>query len=85
VPEKADIPAICFRMDTIRRQSGTTRQLKKFAFDLRRIAESQPLPEYGISIVRDGKHELVTLFRDLKKPGRPRRGFRSLLFTGRRP
>lgn len=38
VPEKADVPAIGFRMATLRRQSGTTRELKKFAFDLRRIA-----------------------------------------------
>jgi hypothetical protein len=66
-------------MATLRRQSGTTRELKKFAFDLRRIADSQPLPEYGLAVARDGKHELVTLFRDPNKPRRPRRGLRPLL------
>ena len=69
VPEKADVPAITFRMETLRRQSGTTRALKLFAYDIRKIAETQPLPEYGLRLSRDGKHELVTLYRDLASPG----------------
>ena len=42
-------------METLRRQSGTTRVLKLFAYDIRKIAETQPLPEYGLRIGRDGK------------------------------
>ena len=59
VPEQAEPPTIIFRMDTLRRQSGTTRELKKFAFDIRKIADAQPLPEYGLRIDRDGKNELA--------------------------
>ena len=55
-----------------------------FAFDIRRIAEHQPLPEYGLRVARDGKYELVTLCRDPSKPRRPRRGFRPLLIPGGR-
>lgn len=78
VPDKAEIPAIHFRMDTLHKQSGTTRPLKKFAFDIRKLAETQPLPEYGMRIDRDGKHELVTLYRDRGKPCRLPRGFKRL-------
>ena len=63
-------------METLHRQSGTTRQQKNFAFDIRKIAETQPLPEYSLRIDRNGKHELVNLFRDPAKPGRFPRGFR---------
>lgn len=79
VPEKDKTPAIIFRMDTLHRQSGTTREPKKFAFDIRKIADAQPLPEYSLSIARDGRHELVTLYRDLSKPGRTKRGFRPVV------
>lgn len=58
-------------MDTLHRQSGTTRALKLFAYDLRRIAEAQPLPEYGLKIGRDGRAERATLYRDPAKPGWP--------------
>ena len=78
VPDKAEVPAIRFRMDTLHRQSGITRPLKKFAFDLRRMAEAQLLPEYGLRIERDGKHELVTLYRDPAKPCRPPHGVKLL-------
>lgn len=74
VPDKAEVPAIHFRMDTLREKSGTTRPLKKFAFDIRKIAESDSLPEYGIRIDRDGKHELVTFYRDRAKLPRTPRG-----------
>lgn len=82
VPDKAEVPAIHFRMDTLHRQSGTTRPLKKFAFDLRRMAETQLLPEYGLRIERDGRHELVTLYRDPAKPPRPLRGIKLLAVEG---
>ena len=82
VPDKAEVPAISFRMDTLHKQSGTTRPLRMFAFDIRKIAERQPLPEYGIRISRDGKHELVTLYRDHAKPGRLPRGFRLSVIEG---
>jgi plasmid replication initiation protein len=78
VPDKAEIPAIHFRMDTLHKQSGTTRPLKKFAFDIRKLAETQPLPEYGMRIDREGKHELVTLYRDRGKPCRLPRGLKRL-------
>src|SRR5512132_180933 len=76
VPEKADAPAITFRMATLHRQSGTTRPQRNFAIDIRKIAETQLLPEYSLRIDRAGKHELVSLFRDPAKPGRFPRGFR---------
>lgn len=74
VPDKAEVPAIHFRMDTLRERSGTTRPLKKFAFDIRRIAEADALPEYGLRIDRDGRHELVTIYRDRGKLPRTPRG-----------
>jgi hypothetical protein len=79
VPEKASCPAIAFRMETLRRQSGTTRPQRNFAIDIRRFADRQPLPEYGLAVARDGKHELVTLFRDPAMPRRLRRGIRPQL------
>ena len=82
VPDKAEVPAIHFRMDTLHERSGTTRPLRKFAFDIRKMAESQPLPEYGLRIDRDGKHELVTLYRDHGKPRRLPRGFKRLAIEG---
>lgn len=84
VPDKAEVPAICFRMDTLHKQSGTTRERKLFAFDLRKIAERQPLPEYGLRIDRDGRNELVTLYRDKAKLGRVPRGFRLSVIEGGR-
>jgi hypothetical protein len=82
VPDKAEIPAIHFRMDTLHKQSGTTRPLRMFAFDIRKIAEKQPLPEYGFRIDREGRHELVTLYRDHGKPCRLPRGFKRLSIEG---
>lgn len=75
VPDKAEVKAINFRMETLHRRSGVTRELKKFAHDVRQIAERQPLPEYGITVTRLHDHETVTFWRDPKKPRRPRRGF----------
>jgi hypothetical protein len=63
-------------MEILHRQSGTTRPQRNFAIDIRKIAETQHLPEYSLRIDRDGKHELVSLFRDPAKPGRFPRGFR---------
>lgn len=34
-------------------RSGVTRELKKFAHDLRRLAEANPLPEYWLTIYSD--------------------------------
>ena len=83
VPDKAEVPALHFRMDTLHKQSGTTRPLKKFAFDIRKMAEGQPLPEYGVRIDREGKHELVTLYRDHGKPCRLPRGLKRLAIEKR--
>lgn len=82
VPDKAEIPAIHFRMDTLHERSGTTRPLKMFAFDIRKLAETQPLPEYGFRIDRDGKHELVTLYRDHAKTPRVPRGYKLRVIEG---
>jgi plasmid replication initiation protein len=77
VPDKAEPPAIRFKMETLHARAGVTRDLKLFAFDVREIAETQPLPEYGIAIeYRKRRRELVTLYRDPAKPCRPPRGRR---------
>jgi hypothetical protein len=59
-----------------------TRDLKRFAFDIREIAEMQPLPEYGVQVERKGRRELVTLYRDPSKPCRPPRGRRLKTIRG---
>ena len=83
VPDKAEPPAIRFKMETLHARSGVTRDLKLFAFDIRKLAETQPLPEYGIQIeYRKGRRELVTLYRDKAKPCRPPRGRRLATVRG---
>jgi plasmid replication initiation protein len=82
VPDKAEVPAFSFRMETLHKQSGVTGLLKHFRANLREIAERQPLPEYGIRIDRKGRHELVTLYRDRAKLGRLPRGLRLTLTEG---
>jgi plasmid replication initiation protein len=77
VPDKADWPGISFRMETLRERSGSTRPLRNFAGDIRKLAERQSLPEYDIIINRDGPHELVTLIRNKGKPPRLPRGIRN--------
>lgn len=79
VPDKADFPGFPFRMDTLHKRSGSTRPLRNFALDVRKIAERQPLPEYDVIITRDGPHELVTLMRNRAKPGRVPRGVKRLV------
>ncbi len=74
VPDKADYAAINFRMDTLHKRSGSTRPLRNFAIDIRKIAEGNKLPEYGLHVHRKGKNELVTLYRDALKPRRMPRG-----------
>lgn len=76
VPDKADFAGFSFRMETLHKRSGSTRPLRNFAGDVRKIAERQPLPEYDVVINRDGPHELVTLVRNRTKPGRLPRGVR---------
>ena len=76
VPDKADFPAINYRMETLHARSGSTREIRKFAADIRTIAERQPLPEYSVIINRDKKSELVTFMRDPSKPRRMPRGVR---------
>ena len=74
VPDKADIPAIGFHMDTLFERSGLTGRLRKFRAKLEEIAEKQILPEYDIVISRDKRHEMVTLVRNRLKPRRLPRG-----------
>ena len=78
VPDKADFPGFSFRMDTLHKRSGSTRPLRMFAFDVRHIAERQPLPEYDVVINREGRHELVTFVRNKAKPGRRPRGVKAI-------
>jgi plasmid replication initiation protein len=82
VPDKAEIPAIHFRMETLHERSGSTRPLRNFAGDIRKMAVTQPLPEYGLRIDRDGKHELVTLYRDRAKMPRVPRGLKLAVMKG---
>jgi plasmid replication initiation protein len=83
VPDRAEPPAIRFKMETLHARSGVTRDLRVFAFDIRQIAETQPLPEYGVQIEhRKGQRELVTLYRDKAKPCRPPRGRRLKTIRG---
>jgi plasmid replication initiation protein len=79
VPDKAEVPAIHWRMETLHQRSGTTRPLKSFALDIRRMAERQPLPEYGLTVKKDGKHELVIIYLDKAKPRRLPRGLKPIL------
>jgi plasmid replication initiation protein len=74
VPDHSDVKAINFQMETLHKQSGSSRPLRMFAHDIRKLAQTQPLPEYGVVVRKCGKHESVTLYRDRSKPGRPRRG-----------
>ena len=76
VPDKAEVPAFAFRMETLHKRSCSTRPLRNFAIDVRKIADKQSLPEYSISISKDGKTELVTFWRDRAKPRRMPRGVR---------
>ena len=76
VPDRANDAAINFRMDTLYKRSGSTRPLRNFAGDIRKIAERQGLPEYGVHVHTDDRSELVTLFRDITKPRRMPRGVR---------
>jgi plasmid replication initiation protein len=83
VPDKAEVPAIHFRMDTLYERSGVLDAKRNFALKIRKMADTQPLPEYGVRIDRDGKHELVTLYRDHGKPCRLPRGLKRLAIEKR--
>ena len=74
VPDKGGFPGISFRMETLLARSGSSRPLRNFAVDVRKIAERQSLPEYDIAINRDGPHELVTFVRNHGKSRRLPRG-----------
>jgi plasmid replication initiation protein len=72
VPDHADPPAITFSLAKFHLLSGTTRPARQFAFDLRRIAEAQPLPEYRLRLERCGRQVLVTLYNEgARKRGAP--------------
>jgi hypothetical protein len=62
---------------------GVIEPKRNFARRIRKMAGSQPLPEYGVRIDREGKHELVTLYRDHGKPCRLPRGFKRLAIEKR--
>lgn len=74
VPDKADIPFIKFRMETLHKRSGSTRPMRQFAADIRRIATADGLPEYSITVTRKGRDELVLMSRNNAKPRRLPRG-----------
>lgn len=79
VPDKADYPAINFGMATLHKRSGSTRPLRNFALDVRKIAEKDALPEYTIHVHRKGKNELVTLARASWKSRRLPRGIQAVI------
>ena len=79
VPDKADFPAFNYRMETLHKRSGSTRPLRQFAADVRKLAEKNSLPEYGMHVHRKGKNELVSFYRDVMKPRRLPRGIQDIL------
>lgn len=79
VPDRANNAAFNFRMDTLYKRSGSTRPLRNFAGDIRKIAERQGLPEYGVHVQHDDRSEMVTLFRDTSKPCRIPRGVKLII------
>jgi plasmid replication initiation protein len=79
VPDRANNAAFNFRMDTLYKRSGSTRPLRNFAGDIRKIAERQGLPEYGVHVQHDDRSEMVTLFRDTSKPYRLPRGVKLII------
>ena len=70
VPEKTDPPEFRYRLQTLFEVSGLTGRLRDFRAEIERITAEAPLPEYGVRLEHDGRHELVTLCRDHTKPGR---------------
>ena len=74
VPEKANSPLIPFKMETLHHRSGSTRPLRFFAADIRKIAEKQSLPEYSIAIHKKGRNEMVYFMYDKTKQRRLPRG-----------
>lgn len=85
VPDKADAPSFKFRMDTLHKRSGVTSELKEFRRNLRKIEAANSMPEYGLKIVKDGRTEYVTLFRDKDKSKRPVRGRRREIMIEGKP
>jgi plasmid replication initiation protein len=76
-PEKANSPLIPFKMETLHHRSGSTRSLRFFAADIRKIVEKQGLPEYSLVIHKKGRNELVYFMHDKTKPRRLPRGLSS--------
>lgn len=73
-----DQGAWAFHLATLHKMSGVSGRLRDFAKELHRIADEKTLPEYSIEITSTGtgrrKVEMVHIYRDRKKPGRPWRG-----------
>lgn len=78
VPDNAEIPCIHFKMDTLFKRSGLSGRMRQFRAKLEEIKTHQPLPEYDIAINRVERYELVTLYRNRKKPGHGRRRLRAV-------
>ena len=81
--ERTVQPSLETFLNVVRGEGGTVDNVdiwgrRRLAYDIRKMAEAQPLPEYGIRIERNGKHELVILYRDRAKPRRLPRGMRRL-------
>lgn len=68
-----------WRMDTLHKRSGSTRPLRNFALDVRKIAAENKLPEYGLYVHKKGRNELVTMYRDIYKPRRLPRGIPDMI------
>lgn len=79
VPDNADFPVIKFKMETLHERSGSTRPLRKFAHDIRNLAEKNKLPEYNITVKKQNRTEYVFLMRDKNKPRRMPRDVQALI------
>jgi plasmid replication initiation protein len=63
-----------FTMQGLHQRSGSTRVMKDFAKDVRKIVKAQGIPEYRLGVITgQGGEEVVTMIRDPAKVGMPQR------------
>jgi len=71
---KADRQFFSLRAETIQQMAGYTSSKSKFASMLKAAALRNAIPEYRISMTKNGADLMVTFSSDHSKPGRPIRG-----------
>ncbi len=63
-----------FTMQRLHERSGSTRAMKDFAKDVRKVAAAQGVPEYRLDLIRGQTgEEVVSMIRDSAKAEAPRR------------